>query len=73
LNERCKQLGLRTKLTALIELPNGWKPDIQENATEWDDDWDKFEDGGFFVVQDLMNEGIAPNLPLNNSAIFGMG
>ena len=48
LNERCKQLVLRTKPTALIELPYGWQPGIQENAAEWDDDWDKFEDEGAF-------------------------
>ena len=67
LNERCKQLGLRTKLTALIELPYGWKPSIQENATEWDDDWDKFEDEGFSIVQDLMNE---PNRNKNKTTGF---
>lgn len=68
LNERCKQLGLRTKPTALIELPYGWQPGIQENAAEWDDDWDKFEDEGFSAVQDLMNEGAAPNLSAKTSS-----
>lgn len=24
----------------------GWQPGIQEDAAEWDDDWDKFEDEG---------------------------
>lgn len=68
LNERCKQLGLRTKPTALIELPYGWQPGIQENAAEWDEDWDKFEDEGFSAVQDLMNEGAAPNLSAKTSS-----
>lgn len=68
LNERCKQFGLRTKPTALIELPYGWQPGIQQNAAEWDDDWDKFEDEGFSAVQDLMNEGAAPNLSANTSS-----
>ncbi|KAH9305242.1 hypothetical protein KI387_009646, partial [Taxus chinensis] len=44
LNERCKKFGLHTKATALIELPYGWQPGIQESAAQWDDDWDKFED-----------------------------
>ena len=24
----------------------GWQPGMQENAAEWDDDWDKFQDEG---------------------------
>lgn len=68
LNERCKQLSLRTKPTALIELPYGWQPGIQQNAAEWDDDWDKFEDEGFSAVQDLMNEGAAPTLSAKTSS-----
>uniref|UniRef100_A0A0C9QU05 TSA: Wollemia nobilis Ref_Wollemi_Transcript_9796_3856 transcribed RNA sequence n=1 Tax=Wollemia nobilis TaxID=56998 RepID=A0A0C9QU05_9CONI len=68
LNERCKQFGLRSKPSALIELPYGWQPGIQENAAEWDDDWDKFEDEGFTAVQDLMNEGTAPKIPAKTSS-----
>ncbi|KAL4186434.1 hypothetical protein AMTRI_Chr09g14120 [Amborella trichopoda] len=57
LNQRCKQYGLRVKPTALVELPFGWQPGIQEGAAEWDDDWDKFEDEGFMAVQEFTKEG----------------
>ncbi|XP_077246900.1 uncharacterized protein LOC143886702 [Tasmannia lanceolata] len=53
LNERCKKYGLRVKPTALVELPFGWQPGIQEGAADWDEDWDKFEDEGFMVVKEL--------------------
>ncbi|XXG87401.1 hypothetical protein AAC387_Pa11g2094 [Persea americana] len=53
LNERCKKYGLRAKPTALIELPFGWQPGIQEGAADWNEDWDKFEDEGFTIVKDL--------------------
>eukprot|EP01018_Ginkgo_biloba_P030108 Gb_27596 [translate_table: standard] len=68
IHERCKHLGLRTKATALIELPYGWQPGIQENAADWDDDWDKFEDEGFSAVQDLSNEGAALNIAAKTSS-----
>eukprot|EP00258_Populus_trichocarpa_P034981 XP_024451000.1 epidermal growth factor receptor substrate 15-like 1 isoform X2 [Populus trichocarpa] len=47
LTERCKKHGLDVKSTAVIELPFGWQPGIQEGAATWDEDWDKFEDEGF--------------------------
>ncbi|KAJ6684601.1 EH DOMAIN [Salix purpurea] len=47
LAERCKKHGLDVKSTAVIELPFGWQPGIQEGAATWDEDWDKFEDEGF--------------------------
>ncbi|OVA00637.1 EPS15 homology (EH) [Macleaya cordata] len=53
LNERCKKYGLRVKPTALVELPFGWQPGIQEGAADWDEDWDKFEDEGFTFVKEL--------------------
>ncbi|KAK9164903.1 hypothetical protein Scep_000094 [Stephania cephalantha] len=53
LNERCKKYGLRVKPTALVELPFGWQPGIQEGAADWDEDWDKFEDEGFSFVKEL--------------------
>ncbi|KAG9442569.1 hypothetical protein H6P81_018423 [Aristolochia fimbriata] len=53
LNERCKKYGLRVKPTALVELPFGWQPGIQEGAADWDEDWDKFEDEGFVAVKEL--------------------
>ncbi|GAB4833023.1 hypothetical protein Ancab_007046 [Ancistrocladus abbreviatus] len=46
LSERCKKHGLEFKTMALIELPTGWQPGIQEGAAVWDEDWDKFEDEG---------------------------
>ncbi|XP_058090584.1 uncharacterized protein LOC131237000 [Magnolia sinica] len=56
LNERCKRHGLHVKPTAMIELPFGWQPGIQEGATVWDEDWDKFEDEGFAVIKELTTE-----------------
>ncbi|KAF7850930.1 hypothetical protein BT93_L4845 [Corymbia citriodora subsp. variegata] len=55
LTERCRKHGLDVKSTALFELPNGWQPGIQEGASVWDEDWDKFEDEGF--VNDLNLDG----------------
>ncbi|CAN6481585.1 unnamed protein product [Victoria cruziana] len=57
LKERCKRYGLRVKPTIVMELPSGWQPGIQEDAAEWDDDWDKFEDEGFTIAQELNVEG----------------
>ncbi|KAM5573883.1 actin cytoskeleton-regulatory complex protein PAN1 [Rosa sericea] len=47
LTERCKKHGLDMKSAAIIELPTGWQPGIQDGAAVWDEDWDKFEDEGF--------------------------
>ncbi|KAL5557705.1 hypothetical protein UlMin_033916 [Ulmus minor] len=47
LTERCKKHGLNVKSGAIIEIPKGWEPGIQEGAAVWDEDWDKFEDEGF--------------------------
>ncbi|XP_010534255.1 PREDICTED: epidermal growth factor receptor substrate 15-like isoform X2 [Tarenaya hassleriana] len=47
LSERCKKHGLDIKSKALVELPAGWQPGIQEGAALWDEEWDKFEDEGF--------------------------
>ncbi|KAJ8764004.1 hypothetical protein K2173_004877 [Erythroxylum novogranatense] len=52
-NERCKQYGLRTKPTSLVELPFGWQPGIQEGTADWDEDWDKFDDEGYTFVKEL--------------------
>ncbi|KAL5778380.1 hypothetical protein ACOSP7_011306 [Xanthoceras sorbifolium] len=47
LMERCKKHRVDVKSTALIQLPVGWQPGIQEGAAVWDEEWDKFEDEGF--------------------------
>ncbi|CAH8342251.1 unnamed protein product [Eruca vesicaria subsp. sativa] len=47
LSERCKKHGLEVKSKALVDLPAGWQPGIQEGAALWDEEWDKFEDDGF--------------------------
>ncbi|OAY50295.1 epidermal growth factor receptor substrate 15-like 1 isoform X2 [Manihot esculenta] len=47
LTERCKKHGLEVESTAMVKLPIGWQPGIQEGAAAWDEDWDKFEDEGF--------------------------
>ncbi|KAH9616229.1 hypothetical protein KSS87_012178 [Heliosperma pusillum] len=46
LSERCRKHGFEIKSAALIELPKGWQPGIQEEASVWDEEWDKFEDEG---------------------------
>ncbi|CAF2256704.1 unnamed protein product [Brassica napus] len=46
LAERCKKHGLEVKSKALVDLPAGWQPGIQEGAALWDEEWDKFEDEG---------------------------
>ncbi|MED6121829.1 hypothetical protein PIB30_033752 [Stylosanthes scabra] len=53
LNERCKKYGLRAKPMTLLELPFGWQPGIQEEAADWDEDWDKLEDKEFALVKEL--------------------
>ncbi|KAJ8899365.1 hypothetical protein K2173_018339 [Erythroxylum novogranatense] len=45
--ERCKKHGFGIKSAAIIDLPLGWQPGIQEDAAAWDEEWDKFEDDGF--------------------------
>ncbi|CAN1315638.1 Uncharacterized calcium-binding protein C800.10c [Linum perenne] len=45
--ERSKKHNLDIKSSAMIELPFGWQPGIQETAAPWDEEWDKFEDEGF--------------------------
>ncbi|CAH2036697.1 unnamed protein product [Thlaspi arvense] len=47
LTERCKKHGLEVKSKALVDLPAGWQPGIQEGAALWDEEWDKFDDEGF--------------------------
>ncbi|KAF5455621.1 hypothetical protein F2P56_025179 [Juglans regia] len=62
LTERCKKHGLDIKSTALIELPIGWEPGIQEGAALWDEEWDKFEDEGFVndLTLDAKNTSVSP-------------
>ncbi|KAJ0247728.1 Uncharacterized protein HA466_0161490 [Hirschfeldia incana] len=47
LTERCKKHGVEVNSKALVDLPAGWQPGIQEGAALWDEEWDKFEDEGF--------------------------
>ncbi|KAL9225698.1 hypothetical protein vseg_001591 [Gypsophila vaccaria] len=53
LSERCKKHGLEIKSAALIELPKGWQPGIQEGASVWDEEWDKFEDEGLLFDKEV--------------------
>ncbi|KAL4577789.1 hypothetical protein LXL04_013903 [Taraxacum kok-saghyz] len=75
LNDRCKMYGLRGKPNLLVELPFGWQGGIQEEAFDWDENWDKFEDEGFAFVKDLtldVQNVIAPpkqkSFPLQNKS-----
>ncbi|XP_020582679.1 epidermal growth factor receptor substrate 15-like 1 isoform X2 [Phalaenopsis equestris] len=57
LNERCKDNGLRSKPTSLVELPFGWQPGMQEGAADWDESWDKFDkNDGFTIIRELTLE-----------------
>jgi epidermal growth factor receptor substrate 15 len=38
------------------DVPFGWQGSGQENAEDWDEDWDKFDDEGFSTVQGIMDE-----------------
>ncbi|KDP36775.1 hypothetical protein JCGZ_08066 [Jatropha curcas] len=67
LTERCKRHGLEVKSTAIIELPIGWQPGIQEGAAVWDEEWDKFEDEGF--ANDLMLDMKNVSAPNSKSTI----
>ncbi|XP_062098049.1 uncharacterized protein LOC133803919 isoform X2 [Humulus lupulus] len=62
LTERCKKHGLHVKSSAIIELPKGWEPGIQEGAAVWDEEWDKFEDEGFVndLTIDVKNAPVSP-------------
>eukprot|EP00850_Spirogloea_muscicola_P014874 SM000110S18881 [mRNA] locus=s110:56750:62622:- [translate_table: standard] len=79
-NQRAKQLGLTVRPIASSETipfgklltnesseidPKCWQAGMQENALDWDEDWDKFVDEGFTNVQNLLDEGT--NIP--NGAI----
>ncbi|KAG6548689.1 hypothetical protein Mapa_009844 [Marchantia paleacea] len=72
LNERARRLGLLVKETAPTEQQFGWQPGLQENAAEWDEDWDKFDDEGFVAVQDYMdNSSGAP--PAASAPVLSLG
>lgn len=68
LTERCKKHGLHVKSSAIIELPKGWAPGIQEGAAVWDEEWDKFEDEGFVsdLTIDVKNVSIHPTSQSNS-------
>ena len=38
----------------IMSLCTGWQPGMQENAAEWDDDWDKFQDEGLLCSKKNM-------------------
>lgn len=64
LHERCKRHGLDIKSKAIIELPFGWQPGIQEGTIDWDEDWDQFDDEGFSVAKDIsieVEDDVAPS------------
>lgn len=72
LSERCKKHGIEIKSAALIELPKGWQPGIQEGAAVWDEEWDKFEDDGLLFDKEInKNAENANSSP--KSALFQNG
>ncbi|KAL3701908.1 hypothetical protein R1sor_019930 [Riccia sorocarpa] len=56
LNERSRRLGLEAKASAPTAQSFGWQPGVQDNTSDWDEDWDKFDDEGFVSVQDFMDD-----------------
>ncbi|KAL2895207.1 hypothetical protein RDABS01_011116 [Bienertia sinuspersici] len=64
LSERCKKHGIEIKSEALIDLPKGWQPGIQEGAAVWDEEWDKFDDEGLLFDKEVgMDPQDAKNSP----------
>ncbi|KAL3702512.1 hypothetical protein R1sor_020534 [Riccia sorocarpa] len=68
LSERARRLGLNVKITA-SEQQFGWQPGLQENASEWDEDWDKFDDEGFVAIQEFSDgaDGVPAASPVTGS------
>ncbi|KAH9624918.1 hypothetical protein KSS87_004194 [Heliosperma pusillum] len=74
LSERCKKHNLEIKSEALIELPKGWHPGIQEGAAVWDEEWDKFEDEGLQFDKEISsgtpNAKTSPNSTLYENGTY---
>ncbi|XP_024536277.1 epidermal growth factor receptor substrate 15-like [Selaginella moellendorffii] len=75
--QRGNLLGLQVSGTAKVELPFGWQPGLQENAVEWDEDWDKFDDEGYNTIQGIMDEqpvsGTASHPGWDENSMFADG
>lgn len=73
LSERSKKHGIEIKSAALIELPKGWQPGIQEEAAVWDEEWDKFDDEGLLfdkeINVDAQNVNASPKSTLFQNGI----
>ncbi|CAK9220864.1 unnamed protein product [Sphagnum troendelagicum] len=63
LNDRARRFGVRPKAPVPSDVPFGWQGSGQENAEDWDEDWDKFDDEGFSTVQGIMDETTGGSLP----------
>ncbi|CAM6050256.1 unnamed protein product [Sphagnum compactum] len=63
LNDRARRFGVRPKAPVPTDVPFGWQGSGQENAEDWDEDWDKFDDEGFSTVQGIMDETTDGSLP----------
>ncbi|GMH04679.1 hypothetical protein Nepgr_006519 [Nepenthes gracilis] len=70
LSERCKKHSLEFKTAALIELPKGWQPGIQEGAAIWDEDWDKFDDEGLVFDKEFTGDAQNARAPEPKSMFF---
>ncbi|KMT19263.1 hypothetical protein BVRB_1g014450 [Beta vulgaris subsp. vulgaris] len=68
LSERCKKHGIEIKSAALMELPKGWQPGIQEGASVWDEEWDKFDDEGL-----LFDKEVGTNAQNGKPSLFENG
>lgn len=55
LYERGRALGVRPKSAVPIEVSTGFEG-VPDNAMEWVEDWDKFDDEGFTNVRDIMDD-----------------
>jgi hypothetical protein len=55
LYERGRALGVKPKSAVPIEVSTGFEG-VPNNAMEWVEDWDKFNDEGFTNVRDIMDD-----------------
>jgi hypothetical protein len=55
LYERGRALGVKPKSAVPIEVSTGFEG-VPDNAMEWVEDWDKFDDEGFTNVRDIMDD-----------------
>ncbi|CAI5501903.1 unnamed protein product [Closterium sp. Naga37s-1] len=54
-------IGLKVRPLVGSETPFGWQANLQEKATDWDDEWDDVQFEGLVVVRDIGDTPLAEN------------